>query len=400
MIPIQQAFELLDGAVKPLPSHTVAVADALHCVLESPVYAQTDLPPFTQTAVDGYAVRHVDLAGDKALKVVGEVAAGAVDPIPQLAAGSACRIFTGGYLPEGADTVLRQEIVQRNGSQIQPLQRVQKGADIRYRGEELKAGDALMDSGFTLSAARLASLSMAGVSKVSVYRLPKIAVLITGNEVTAPGKPLLPGQVYDANGISAANFLRRAGYSVTLEYLSDDLSQVTAAIDQAFASHDVVITTGGVSVGDHDYIPAASDALGGKTLFWKVAQMPGKPLFCAQHTRGWLMGLPGNPAAVVVNLHTFVSRLLQLLQGIRQNLVPNLAPGLVINEMPRNPRRARWQRVVQSVDSEGRVCLASLPKQASHMLSNTAAANALALISAGETAVLKGEMLSWLPLQS
>lgn len=399
MLPIFEAFDLIDKNVQSLKVETVPVAAALNQVLAENVYSKIDLPPFTQTAVDGYAVAFDDLQENDELPVVGEIAAGAQKKIPVLIPNTATRIFTGGYLPTGADTVIRQEYVQRSDDQIKLVEPVEKGADIRYQAEELTAGTLLANKGEQLTAARLASLSMAGVAELNVFKKPKIAVLVTGNEVTAPGKPLQPGQVYDANGVSCKNFLSQADYEVSVNYIADSLEEVTAAIEKAFSVADVVVTTGGVSVGEHDYIPQASKATGGEPLFWKVAQMPGKPLFCAQHPQGWLIGLPGNPAAVVVNLHTFVLRLLQRLQGFTANLAPVLSHALVGEEMPRNARRDRWQRVVMSVSGTGQLTLNNLAKQGSHMLSNTGQANAIALIPAGSKSVMKGEILQWLPLR-
>ena len=385
---IAQAFVALD-AIAPLSPERIAVTQALNRVLAAPATSACDLPPFAQSAVDGYAVRHADLAAGT-LPVDGTVRAGTLACAPVLAPGTAQRIFTGGMLPSGADTVVRQEWVERSADAIALRRPVETVNDVRLKGEELAAGTHIASAGARLTPGLLAALAMAGVSTVDVRRTPRIAVLVTGDEVAPPGATPRFGQIFDANGPLMAAQLAAWGYTqVTLDYVADSAQATREALARAFDTADLVLTTGGVSVGDHDHIPVVTRALGARELFWKVAQKPGKPLFAATRGAVPLLGLPGNPASVLVNLHTHVRRALDRLEGLT-------APGPAFEHgvlgIPVRPDAERdvWLRVALQAGTDGMTRLARLPKQASHMLSNMAQAGALAWIPAGNTELAAG----------
>ena len=360
-------------------------------VLAEPAYAACDLPPFTQSAMDGYALRHADLGS--ALTVVGEVAAGDVFSRP-LQAGEAVRIFTGGRLPEGADTIARQEIAQRDGAQLSINQPLKQGQDVRLRGEEASCGTQILAAGQRLTPGRVAALAMAGVARVTTYRRPRVAVIITGKEVARPGEPLAEGAIPDANGPLIASWLAAQGLVCTeMLWVGDDLAELVAALAQASAAADWVITTGGASVGDYDYLPAAAEQAGFPCDFHKVAQRPGKPVWFGRKPACLLLALPGNPGAVWVGLYVHAAAILARIEG---GVAPIWQRGRLAKSMKANPSVALLQRMQQQQDESGVVWLAPLPHQGSHQLSNLAEANALVWFPISANRVEEGTVLPFL----
>ena len=377
MIGVDEALARVLSAARSLGIESLPLAAARGRVLAQDVLALHPLPLFTQSAVDGYALRHVDLASLPVQLPLAEPIAARAQPVqPVLGPGTAARILTGGLLPRGADTVVRQELTQRHGDAVTVLDAVALGSDIRHAGEEMPAGALVASTGQRITPGLIGALSLAGVAQVAVWRLPRIVVLVSGDEVVQGGAPLQLGQVPDANGPLLVAFLAEWGLPLTrLESVADTAEAVRDAMARAFAEADIVLTTGGVSVGDHDYIPAVAESLGAKRLLWKVAQKPGMPLYVAEHHGTLLFGLPGNPASVLVNLMVYVRAALDAMQS--------LAPGLrwhtttVAAQPRRDPVKTLWLRARQHLDADGRCQLHPLGGQASHMLGNLAQANAL-----------------------
>ncbi|RYZ99761.1 MAG: molybdopterin molybdenumtransferase MoeA [Moraxellaceae bacterium] len=441
LISLDEALISYSTHIQPLDTLILSLPDAHQHVLAADVYSAVALPLFSQSAVDGYALRAADChqAGSRLL-LAGEIRAGVQPPLP-LQAGQAIRIFTGGKLPEGADTVARQEIVQRELPQADSLQphslqttsvptesaadnashiiiqhALTVGTDIRYEGEELAKNTLLATQGQTLHAGLIAALSMAGIQHVQVYRQPTIAVLITGDEISS--QPTHDAQVFDANGPLIQSWLKQCGFaSIMLQHVVDEREALSSALSRALNQFDLVITTGGVSVGDYDLIRPVSMALGAQQIFWQVAQKPGKPLYFASFaahqtaqqpdsgssfdsspsniTRptSYLIGLPGNPAAVVIGLHIHVQTILNQLQG-KQPALPEWQSGIFDGQLKADSRE-RLLRMKMQINQHGCVHLHSLNKQQSHMLSNLAQANALVRIPAHST-INSGDLLSFL----
>ncbi len=381
MIEVDEALTLLDAAVPRLAAETVATTSALGRVLTEPVAAPNQIPLFDQSAVDGYAVRAADIATTPATLPLGPtIAATSHTAMPTLPSGQAARIFTGGLLPDGADTVVRQELTRPiDGVRVEIREAVVRGTDIRRAGEELAAGFTVAESGATITPGLLGAIAFVGAAAVSVSRLPRVRVFVTGDEVVPLGARLRLGEVPDANGPLVAAHLSRWGITdVIVEHLVDDSDRVRAVIDQALGEADLVITTGGVSVGDYDFIPSACDAVGARRVFWKVAQKPGMPLFVAERDGAILMGLPGNPGAVLVNLHVYVRRAIDRMVG------SDSARRWERAAMPAGVRaeanKTFWLRARAIADERGVTTLQSLTGQASHMLANLATADALVRI--------------------
>lgn len=395
MTPLTEALAAYGSALHALPVERCPLVQALHRVLAGPATSAVDLPPFTQSAVDGYALRAADAGLE--LTLIGEVPAGA-PPVRALAPGTAMRILTGGMLPAGADTVARQEIVERSGDRIRLVKGLAAGADTRHRGEELGQGAELAAAGQRLDAGLIAALAMGGVREVSVRRRPRIAALITGDELARDGAMLAPGQVHDANGPLVRNWLVERGYGEPqLDYVPDTPEAVEGALARALDAADLVISTGGVSVGDRDYLPQLAPKLGVEKVFWQVAQKPGKPLWFGTRGGTAFLGIPGNPAAVLVCLTVHVAAALAVLEG---RAAPAWHRGRLAAAVKADAKRDRLVRAQRSFDGDGVVSLKVLPKQDSHMLSNLAAADTLLWLPARGADYASGEVVRWCPLRT
>lgn len=406
LVPVAEALATYQRVLTPLTPRSQPLDTALGQVLAEPACAAVDLPLFDQSAVDGYAVRSADLLQAAPqlpvrLQITGEIAAGEAALAPLLP-GCAMRILTGAPVPAGADTIVRQELVGRDGKWLQVGRALAPGTDLRRRGEELQCGARLAEPGTRLDAGRLAALAMAGVARAVLHPRARVAVLITGDEVRPAGDFLLEGQIPDANGPLVRGWLAQRGQPlVRSRAVGDRLDLLCDTVGEALEMADVVITTGGVSVGDRDFLPAAAERLGVRRHFWKVAQKPGKPLWFG--TRGGptgqtaLIGLPGNPAAVLAGLTVHVAAVIRALEG--QSAEPDWGYARLQQDV-RPDRRDQWLRMRLGMDPHTGVAgLSSLPRQASHMLSNLMAADVLAWIPAGDESWRAGTVVRWLALR-
>jgi molybdopterin molybdotransferase len=404
MISLDDAFKIYCETVKPLRSEKMDGDLALGRVVAAPIHSLSDLPIFTQSAVDGYAVRHADCAVGASFNLVGEQPAGPTRIGLKVSQGQTVRIFTGAPLPDGADTVIRQEYIDTADGDVLQTIAVDYGADVRYKGEEITLGAKLVNPGHRLTPGLLGAIAMAGVDKVEVTRQPRIAILITGDEVKDAGEELAHGEIYDANTPMIDAWLRVHGYRTpAIHRLGDDQELTKAALSNALDEFDLVVTTGGVSVGDYDFIPETAAQLGVQTHFWKVSQMPGKPLYYGTRQDGdktkVLLGLPGNPGAVLVGMILHIRYALDLLEGVAE---PGAMfyKGVMSEDIHPNQTRTRLMRMVASSNSQGQIQLDSLPKQQSHMLSNLALANALVRIEPGDEPIRAGSIVSFTPLNA
>jgi molybdopterin molybdotransferase len=399
MITIDEAFRLYERDISPLPIEKIPLDEVLGRVLAEDVRALVDLPPFRQSAMDGYALRSADTE-DAApqspvrLKLVGEIPAGQLAKIPELRAGEAVRIFTGGYVPAGADAILRQEDTLLEGGRLLVREPVPAGKDLRGQGEEIRAGALLASKGQRLTAGHLAALAIAGVGHVRVRRQPRITVLTTGDEVVPPGQELEPGQVYDANRPLITSWLRAQRYSdLETSHLPDDLEKTIEAVRRALETSDLVLTAGGVSVGDRDYVLKASERVGVRKIFWKVKQRPGKPLFFGLLNGKPLLGLPGNPGSAFVCLVTHGRRVLDVLEGASPP-GPRFYKGRLGEPLERSPDREWWVRC-RTEFKEGEVWLRPLPRSGSHMITNLTECTTLARIPTGAGMLEDGSSVLW-----
>ncbi len=400
MITIDEAFAHYGDAVRPLPLETVALADAQGRVLGRDVASLTDLPPFPQSAMDGYALRAADVAeaSDRqpaTLHLVGEVPASSLAEVPAIGAGEAMRIFTGGHLPQGADAVLRQEDAQVDDDRLLVREPLPPGQDYRLHGEEIQAGEPVVQAGTRLTFRHIAAMANSGLAEVVVHRAPRVAVMTTGDEVVEPGQPLQPGQVYDANTFLMSGWLRAQGLmNVGARTLPDTLAETEQALAEAFTQADMVITTGGVSVGDYDVVMPAAERIGMDVIFWKVRQKPGKPLVFAVRDGNVLLGLPGNPGSAFACLLTHGRRLIDLMAGAASPR-PRFGMGRLAEPVQLSPKREWWARCRVSYAANGDAWLEVLEQQASHMIANLGQCRALARIPIGDRVLEHGHPVMW-----
>jgi molybdopterin molybdotransferase len=384
---IDEALALVLARARPLAAGDVPVARAAGRVVAEPAVAATDLPPFDSSAMDGYAVRAEDTPGT--LTVVGHSAAGNPEA-RTLGAGEAIVISTGAVVPAGADAVVP---VERTSGNIE-VEGVGPGDNVRRRGGDAREGDVVVERGDVLRPAQLGALAAAGVATVRCAGRPRVAVLATGSELRAPGEPLAPGEIYESNTVLLAAQLESAGADVTVHgVVSDDEGATRDALERALES-DVLVTSGGVSVGPHDLVRGALAELGAEEIFWRVAVKPGKPIAFAVRGKTLVFGLPGNPVSSLVGFELFVRPALLALQGAREP-GPAYLPGRLGTTVRRTEHRDELIRARTRIEG-GAVVLDPLTGQESHMIVRSAAASALVLVPRGAGDVAAGEQVSYL----
>ena len=330
--------------------------------------------------MDGFAIRSTDLISASentpvSLRLIGKIPAGEIFS-GSVAAGTCVRIFTGSPMPRGADAVVMQEDTRpdpANAENILFLEKNQPWENIRLRGEDVKKNSALLDAGEKLNAMRLSLLAATGISEVRVTRQPMVALLATGSELREPGQPLEPGSIFESNRIGISALIREAGaIPKFFPLVPDDLAATIAALEKAFSECDLVITSGGVSVGEFDFVKTAFEQLGGKMEFWKVAIKPGKPFVFGHWREKFLFGLPGNPVSALVTCFLLATPALFRLQGAKEISLPS-HPGRLSEPLANRGERRHFVRVI--VDTAGNVRSSGV--QASHILGALAQANGL-----------------------
>jgi molybdopterin molybdotransferase len=393
LLSLEEALKRILEQVKPLGPEVVPLAAAAGRVVFEDARAVVDLPPFASSAMDGFAVRSEDTPGR--LPVVARIAAGVPARRP-LEPGEAMAIATGGVVPAGADSVIPIEYVVERDNEVEISESVVQGDNIRPRGGDVTAGDVVVPSGARLRAPQIGALAAAGLDHVVVGRRPGIAVLATGTELRRPGEPLAPGEVYEANGVLLATAFAAAGADVdVLPVVADDEPSHREALERGLAS-DVLVTSGGVSVGPHDLVRRILGELGVEEVFWGVAVKPGKPLAFGVHGSTLVFGLPGNPVSSLVGAEVFVRPALLALQGATVP-GPVFFEGRLAASVRRNAHRDEFLRA-RSVASENGVLLDPVRGQESHMIARAAAADVLVLAPRGEGELAAGERVRYLPL--
>jgi molybdopterin molybdotransferase len=393
LLSFDDALAAVLGRVRALPTERVPVEAAAGRVLDEPARAVVDLPPFPSSAMDGFALRAADAPGR--LPVAFRIAAGRPAPRP-LAAGEVMAIATGGVVPDGADAVVPHEYVVQYDNEVELPDAVAPGANIRPRGGDVRAGDVVVAGGIRLGPGHLGALAAAGIAEVACARRPRAAVLTTGTELRRPGEPLEPGEVYEANGLMLAAQLAAAGADVErLEAVEDDEAVHRAALERGL-EFDVLVTSGGVSVGPHDLVRRVEAELGVEEVFWRVAVKPGKPVSFGVRERTLVFGLPGNPVSSLVGCELFVKPALLALQGAADP-GPRFEPGTLARAVRRDPARTELMRARSARDGDT-VVLDPVSGQESHMIVRAAEADALVLVPAGEGELAAGASVRYLRL--
>ena len=393
LLTFEEAQERVLAAARSLPSELVAIAQAGGRVLAEDARARVDLPPFASSAMDGFAVRAVDLPAT--LSIVGESAAGS--PLQGvLGSGTAAAISTGAVVPEGADVVVPVEHVVVTDNRVEIAASQAPGANVRPRGGDVAAGDVVVPAGARLTAARIAAAAAAGIAVLRCGRRPRVVVLATGSELVAPGDDLRDGQIYESNTVMLASALVEAGAEVEPEApASDDEAALREALQRGLTA-DVLVTSGGVSVGEHDLVRAAERELGVEEVFWRVAMKPGKPISFGVRGGTLVFGLPGNPVSALVGCELFVKPAVRALQGLVEPL-PRFEPGRLSSGLRRDPERDEFVRARSRVDGED-VVLDPVVGQESHMIVRSSAADALVHVPRGNGELAAGSTVRWLAL--
>jgi molybdopterin molybdotransferase len=394
LISIAQARERVLSVVTPLGTEPVEIDHALGRVLARDVRAQSDVPAFRNSAMDGYAV----IAGDagRKLRVVGESRAGA--PIQRtLGEGEAIRISTGGAVPAGATAVIPQEVVSRDGETIETRGAIEPGENIRQPGEDMRAGATVLSAGTCLGAVEVGAAVAAGAGTVIASRRPRVTVLCTGDELRAAGEPLNPGEIHNSNAPMLTGLAQRWGaQTAPAQRLPDDRQATEAGLETALQNSDLLLISGGVSVGPHDHVKPALAALAVQELFWSVSLQPGKPTWFGARDGKFVFGLPGNPVSAVVTFSLFVAPALAALQGASAPAPLDVEAQLGV-PVQRNPRREQAVRVTLQ-RRDGRTVAIPTGAQGSHILSSLLGADALAMVPAGEGELPTGSTVALEPI--
>lgn len=362
------------------------LAEAAGCVLAADVFAQNDIPAFNQSSMDGYAFIFDDYAPTETgsyLQVVSKVPAGSSNRL-LLQRGEAARVFTGAPLPEGSDTVVMQEVTEERDGQLYITQpTLKRGDNFRPAGSEIKKGELALEKGTVIAGAAIGFLAGMGHNTVPVYGPPTVIVIITGDELQTPGNALLYGQVYEASSYTLKAILKQMGIAtVSIRYVADDLAATTAVLQEALQQADMVLLTGGVSVGEFDFVVKAAENCGVKELFHRVKQRPGKPLYAGVKENRTVLGLPGNPSSVLTCFYQYVWPLLRRYTGHNDQLQQIQAP-LAAPHRKEHPLK----HFLKGIYANGRVTI--LTAQESYRMRSFAVANCL--VELNEAAVFYQE---------
>jgi molybdenum cofactor synthesis domain-containing protein len=393
---LARALEIVGEHVTRLDAETVGLAAARGRVLAEELTSPLNLPPFDNSAMDGYAVVAADTTDASAtepvrLTVLGDARAGA--PYNSaLSPGSAVRIATGAMLPHGSDAVLRVEDAERDGDDLLIAAPLTPSKDVRPAGDDLKAGTKVLSQGTRLGAGELAMLASTGHAEVSVVRRPLVAIIGTGDELVAPGDQLGPGQIYDSNMPMLAALVTEAGAEVASAAIrvADTLDATVAALETAVAAADLVLISGGVSKGAHDHVKPALEQIGAEQIFWQLALRPGHPTWFGVKDSVPVFGLPGNPASSYVVFHVLAAQAIALLGG-------SSAEQLEVDAVYHGPTQTKRQEMVQVVrcslkNADGQlVAAATGAHQRSHAVSSLVHTDGLILLAAECTALADGD---------
>lgn len=377
MLDLETALNRLLESLPPPTVERVPLTASAGRFLAEKIFSPLDLPSFDNSAMDGYAVRAADVRGARTespatLKLAAKIPAGEMFA-GELLAGECARIFTGAPLPRGADSVVMQEDTRAEGGVVSFLDDAALGENVRRCGEDVKRGGMLAEAGEEISPGRIALLAATGFGTVTVSHRPNVALIATGSELREPGQPLLPGQIYESNRAMLTPLITRCGgVPKVFPIVPDTLEATKAALQNAFSSSDIVVTSGGVSVGELDFVKAAFESLGGELHFWKVAMRPGKPFVFGRLGEKFIFGLPGNPVSSFVTFLLLVRPAILRWQGAKKISLPT-HPGVLGEALSNTGDRRHFVRV--RADATGKVFSAG--KQASHALCSLAGADGL-----------------------
>ena len=390
LVTLEYAMDKLLGMVSSKqPIEIVNLEDALGRILAQDQSSTLNIPPEDNSAMDGYAVRFADAIEGAQLKMVAKVFAG--HPLAQtIEPGECARIMTGGQVPTGCDAIIMQENTSAADDVITINQTVMEGEHIRRRGEDITVGQTVLVKGRRLTAADIGSLAGLGNQKISVYKKLSIALISTGDELKKPGETLEPGQFYESNGYTVNALLKRLDVNIiNFGIIEDDIQKLTEVFSQADQQADIVITSGGVSVGEADYTKTVLEDLG-EIAFWKLAIKPGKPFAFGMLPDSYFIGLPGNPVSAMVTLHQLAVPIIRKVSGENAKMPLRLAATTNL-KIGKRPGRTDFQRGVYEVNEQGQLTVSPNGAQGSGILSSMSRANCYIVLEKDRGAVAAGE---------
>ncbi|WP_439489347.1 molybdopterin molybdotransferase MoeA [Algoriphagus sp.] len=388
MISVSEALDLIKAHVAKLPAVKMPLRDSYGCFLAEDLVAPISLPPFRQSAMDGYAFRS---GGDVALEIIGECKAGDTGSF-ELEVGHAVRIFTGAPVPDSADTVVMQEHVQAENGRITIQTMPEKGTNVREIGEQIQAGEHVLSASTKINDSIIGFLASFGITEVLVFNKPKITLIVTGNELQEPGTPLKPGAIYESNAIMLESALKSRGYgSVRILKVQDDLESTIKVVAQGLES-DMLLISGGISVGDYDFVNESLQANGVREIFYKVNQKPGKPIWFGKKEEKLVFALPGNPASSLTCFLIYALSALKIMTGN-----PDFDLDFQTGRLKHRTFN-KFGKTLFILGSEIKGELEIYPKQASSMLISYALGNALVLVPAEKEVLEAGEKVLYLPI--
>ncbi len=387
MITVDEAIGLVKNNTPVNKTITISTPNSLGYILAETVCSPINMPPFPQSAMDGYAVAFRD--GIENYKVIGEIPAGHSGKEYMLNGGEAVRIFTGALVPNGANVVVKQEIVLIDEDEISFIEDIKKGGNIRAVGEQIKIGEKALRKGMELGPTAVGFLCGIGVTKVKVFNKPKITIIATGSELVKPGNELEYGKIYESNSYMLSAGLSKYNYNEHLvQSIEDTYEGTLQAVEKALEESDVLILSGGISVGDYDFIGKALGALGIERIFYKVKQKPGKPLYFGKKDGKYIFALPGNPAAAMTSFYIYVLMALDQMSGKINTGLEKIEIPLAANHTL-NSGRAHF---LKSRINDGEIEV--LTNQNSGMLISYTLSNAIAFILENKTELKSGDMIT------
>ena len=381
MISVDDAFSILNKTTFSLRELEVSLHDASSFILAETLISPISMPPFRQSNMDGFAL---SLHDELTYEIVGEIKAGDFFD-GQLQPGQAMKIFTGAAVPDSVQAVIQIEKVTVDNQQLQLQEKVKPETNVRPLGSQIEKGTVALEKGSLLNPAAIGFLTGLGFTSIKVYAKPKVGIVITGNELVQAGQPLPSGKVYESNAIMLQLALQSAAYNQINSYQVEDTFEATKSVlQQAIDENDVILISGGISVGDYDFVGKALQSLAVETLFYRLNQKPGKPLFCGKLQDKMIFALPGNPAASLTCVYVYVQPTLDRISGKNASYIPSTAKPLA-HDFEVNNSRSQFLKALVIGDE-----VTILPHQDSSMLDSFAAANALVFVKNGCYELAKG----------
>ena len=396
MISVAEAHKIIDDHITRLAQERVSINDTVGRVLAAEIIASFPQPRFDNSAMDGFAVRASDTKGASKkspidLKMVGVISAGSPGNVV-VSTGQCAQCMTGASIPKGADAIVIVEDSSgyESGPEVQMYTEVQEGQHIRREGEEIQLGDLLINDGTCITTAEIGTMATFGYKDIQVYRKPKLALFATGDELVEPGNDLLPGQIYNSNIYVFEDLARRAGAEVVLKnVIKDDKDSLKTFLADAFDSCDMVISSGGVSMGKFDYVRDVFMELGVKEHFWKVAQKPGRPLFFGSNSTALIFGLPGNPVSAFIGFMEYVWPVLESMTG--QSRASTIS-AVLDESFPLDAVKTRYL-FGNTWSEDGQLICTPSKKVGSHMLTSSLEANCIIVADPGNIPLIKGAQI-------